>query len=309
MPSDQGTHAAGTARGAAASEVAETSRGPVEFARVGEPPYILFFHGSPGGYDQGVSNDDFAGAGFGTIAVSRPGYLRTPLSTGPGMEEQADAMAALLDVLEVDRVVAYGVSGGGPSAIQFAARHPDRTSALLLGCAITQRYVSSTLPGWAMRVLLSDPFIRLQDWAMPRFPRAGIEATLRVESTFDKRERRRISAEMADSPEKLRRLREMSAGASPMKERMAGFENDLARFAAIERLPLKEIRCPTLICHGTCDGDVPFAHAETAHRLIPNARLHRMENGWHLLWLSEGADEMIRTQLAFVREHSPPPAP
>ena len=176
MPSDQGTHAAGTARGAAASEVAETSRGPVEFARVGEPPYILFFHGSPGGHDQGVSNDDFAGAGFGTIAVSRPGYLRTPLSTGPGMEEQADAMTALLDVLEVDRVVAYGVSGGGPSAIQFAARHPDRTSALLLGCAITQRYVSSTLPG-AMRVLLSDPFIRLQDWAMARFPRAGIEAS------------------------------------------------------------------------------------------------------------------------------------
>ena len=177
MPSDQGTHAAAAARGAALSEVAETSRGSVEFARVGEPPYILFFHGSPGGYDQGVSNDDFAGVGFGTIAVSRPGYLRTPLSTGPSMEEQADAMAALLDVLEVDRVVAYGVSGGGPSAIQFAARHPDRTSALLLGCAIAQRYVSSTLPGWAMRVLLSDPFIRLQDWAMARFPRAGIAAS------------------------------------------------------------------------------------------------------------------------------------
>ena len=65
---------------------------------------------------------------------------------------------------------------------------------------------------------------------------------------------------------------------------------------------------PTLICHGTCDGDVPFAHAEAAHRLIPDARLHRMENAWHLLRLSEGADEMIRTQLAFVQEHPPAPA-
>ena len=88
----------------------------------------------------------------------------------------------------------------------------------------------------------------------------------------------------------------------------AGFENDLARFAAIEQLPLEEIRCPTLICHGTCDGDVPFAHAEAAHRLIPDARLHGMENGWHLLRLCDGADEMIRTQLEFVQEHSQTPA-
>ena len=46
------------------AEVADTSRGPVEFARVGDPPYILFLHGSPGGYDQGVGNDDFSGVGI-----------------------------------------------------------------------------------------------------------------------------------------------------------------------------------------------------------------------------------------------------
>ena len=51
------------------------------------------------------------------------------------------------------------------------------------------------------------------------------------------------------------------------------------------------------------------SHTPKRRILIPNAHLHRMENGWHLLGLSEGADEMIRTQLEFVQAHSPTPAP
>ena len=290
----------------AAADVAETSRGPVEFARMGDSPYILFLHGSPGGYDQGVGNDDFSGVGFGTISVSRPGYLRTPLSTGPSMAEQADAMAALLDVLKVDQVVPHGVSGGGPSAIQFAARHPDRTSALLLSCAIAQQYIVDSMPGWMMRLLVSEASLRVQAWAMEHFPKASIEAMLRAESTFDKPARKRVATEIANSPERLSRLRAIAASGSGMKHRIAGFENDIAQFAAIEQLPLDDIRCPALICHGTADGDVPFAHAETAHRRISNARLHRMEDGWHLLWVGDGADEMIRIQQEFIAAHAPP---
>ena len=39
MPSNQDEPATSPASGAAAGEVVETSRGPVEFARIGEPPY------------------------------------------------------------------------------------------------------------------------------------------------------------------------------------------------------------------------------------------------------------------------------
>ena len=212
----------------------------------------------------------------------------------------------LLDVLDVDQVVLHGVSGGGPSAIEFAARHPDRTSALLLSCAIAQHYVVDSMPGWLMRLLVSEASLRVLTWAMERFPKASIEAMLRAESTFDKPARKRIATEIANSPERLSRMRAISASGSGMKHRIAGFENDIAQFAAIEQLPLEQILCPALICHGTSDGDVPFAHAETAHRRIPNAELHRMENGWHLLWLSDGADEMIRVQQEFIAAHAPP---
>ena len=91
-----------------------------------------------------------------SLSPPRPGYLRTPLTTGPTYEEQVDAYAALLDSIGVDRVAVYGLSAGGPPAIHFAARHPDRTSALLLGCAVTQTYAPE-IPRLAKLLFLSAP--------------------------------------------------------------------------------------------------------------------------------------------------------
>jgi pimeloyl-ACP methyl ester carboxylesterase len=68
---------------------------------------------------------------FRVIAPSRPGYLGTTLATGRSCVEQADALAAFLDALSLDRVAVLGVSGGGPSSYLLTARHPDRVSCLL----------------------------------------------------------------------------------------------------------------------------------------------------------------------------------
>ena len=38
-------------------------------------------------------------------------------------QEAADLYAALLDELKIDQVIVYGISGGGPSAINFALKH------------------------------------------------------------------------------------------------------------------------------------------------------------------------------------------
>ena len=96
---------------------------------------------------------------------------------------------------------------------------------------------------------------------------------------------------------------QLAASGTPMEPRMAGYENDFRQIEAIDKLPLEDIRCPTLICHGTADGDVPFSHAENAFRAIPNAQLHRMEAAWHLVWMDERADEMLQTQVEFAKEH------
>ena len=153
------------------ADVIQTKNGPVELERRGAAPYVLFFHSESSGYDSSFLNDHLVEAGLGCLSPSRPGHLRTPLSTGRIHAEQADAMAALLDAIGVEQVAVHGVSAGGPSAIQFAARHPDRTSALLLTSAITTDYpydfpvwgrvaVGSNVGSW-LTLLFSEKFPKI----------------------------------------------------------------------------------------------------------------------------------------------------
>jgi pimeloyl-ACP methyl ester carboxylesterase len=126
----------------AGGKIADTKMGPIEYAVNGDAgPCVIVMHGEPGGYDQTAALfGDMLGKGFRVISWSRPGYVRTPLSVARTFEEQADAAAALLDALNIDRVAVLGFSAGGPPAIHFAARHPERTWALILECAVTMRY-------------------------------------------------------------------------------------------------------------------------------------------------------------------------
>lgn len=87
-------------------------------------------------FQPGTHTDEAAG-----LAPSLFGYLGSTLPEGATPATQADAFASLLDYLEVSQVVLFGYSAGGPSAIQFALRHRDRTTALVL--------MASALPGKA----------------------------------------------------------------------------------------------------------------------------------------------------------------
>jgi len=263
------------------STVVVTSRGPVEYATLGEGRPVLYLHGSPGGFDQvsGVLRAQYghAGPGFRAILPSRPGYLRTPLSTGRTPAEQADAMAALLDVLNVQRAAVVGISDGGPSALQFALRHPRRCAALILWSAVTQRITGE--PPLLFRILPSD----FMFWAASEMPE------------------RALPRPAANDPTAVAMIREIFKGAVPYAKRKAGKENDSAQDAVMPLWPLHEIRCPTLIVHGTRDGAVPFSHAEAAHAQIVGSRLVRLEGG-HLVGLTKHK-ELDAAMRAFLAEH------
>ncbi len=143
------------------SRIAFAASGPVEFAALGSGPPVLLLHGGCGGWDQGAmlaisllkdadesigyddalrEADSILDDRFTVIAPSRAGYLRTPLSTGRTPAEGADTMAGLLDTLGVTRVLVVGVSGGGPTALQFALRHQRRCAALVMAAAISKRH-------------------------------------------------------------------------------------------------------------------------------------------------------------------------
>jgi hypothetical protein len=90
------------------SQLVETAKGRVECAATGAGgPVILFVHPQPGGYDQGALLADAAVQhGFRLPAVSRPGYLRTPLDVGPSPAEQADGFAVAHDDTDVTGIPA-----------------------------------------------------------------------------------------------------------------------------------------------------------------------------------------------------------
>src|SRR5438067_8983262 len=115
------------------SEVVQTACGPIEYAVAGDGPPALIVHGAGGGFDQGMEfGEALADNGFRIIAMSRFGYLRTPLPSDASSAAQADAHACLLDALGIERAAIIGASAGAPSSLQFALRHPQRCSALVL---------------------------------------------------------------------------------------------------------------------------------------------------------------------------------
>ena len=123
------------------SHLLETTNGMVEYQVEGAGPLLLLFHGSPGGYDQGIEISCFLGlGGFAFLMLSRPGYRRTPLGSGKTPGAQAGLFAATLDALSIAQVVVMAHSGGGPTALQFALRYPQRCQGLLLLSANARPY-------------------------------------------------------------------------------------------------------------------------------------------------------------------------
>lgn len=269
----------------AGSMLLELSRGTVEVhdsgpqrvpLRSGPGPVVLVVHGTPGGYDQArVVAAGLQLQAYRIVSVSRPGYLRTPLASGPTPADQADLLADVLDALEIADAYVIGVSGGGPTAVEFALRHPQRCARLVLLEALvrtfTEREMYAALPAGA----------RVGKWIGERMSQhdAVIAAFLLVTPATDT-------------------SRSVVSGAARFDLRRDGFEADMALFEAVPEYAFEQIAAPTLVVHGTADTDVPFAQAQTVARRVPGARLVSVEGADHLsLWRERVVGEEIRAFL------------
>lgn len=265
----------------AGSAVIATPLGAIEFATLGAGVPMLILHGTPGGYDQALIARRTAPEryrGIMTIAVSRPGYLRTPLRSGATFQEQADLFAALLDELGIDRVVVYAASGGGYAGLQFALRHPDRTLGLIL-YAPSVNY--EPLPEGALERIGEGALMRdLTMWAMSG-PLIGVLAPS-------------ILAELDPStPAELEMTRRFLVSATPAGAQLDGLRNDILQRddPAIDDWPLARIAAPTLILHGNADENSAYEGSVAIAAKIPNAKLVTFEGGDHFIVITR-ADEV-----------------
>jgi pimeloyl-ACP methyl ester carboxylesterase len=287
-----------------AAQVIETARGPMEYAERGQGPVVLCVHGGPGGYDQGLLIGElFRVNGFKVIAPSRPGYLGTPLATGETPEEQADALAALLEARSIPTAAVVGASAGGASTYLLAARHPDKVTALLEIDAVSRRYQLDISP-MQEKLFLSRAGMWLTGFLMDHFPETMIKTFLQTESTLDGGEIAERVQHIVKDVGKLAYLRLLMATMSGrFPQRQAGVHNDLTQFMAIDRLPIAPVKCPTLIFHGEADKDVHWDHAVYARDTIAGAELYRIEAGSHIgFWAADSADAAQDYALSWLRD-------
>jgi Predicted hydrolases or acyltransferases (alpha/beta hydrolase superfamily) len=254
------------------SKVINTAHGPIEYVDVGSGIPVLVSHGAGMGYMQLGSIEAMLGnESFRLIVPSRYGYLRTPMQADSSFAAQADSFADLLDALNISKVVIMGVSIGGPAALQFAIRHPDRCSALIMASAISHNTPDFDAVGLIMHhvVFRSDfGFYTLSTTYQPLLLQfLGVPPE--------------VQANMTDADKQY--VNDMISAMQPIGLRQDGLINDAERSQTELNLDLTQIHMPTLVFHAKDDGLVNYEYGQYTASQIPNAEFVSFEHGGHLL--------------------------
>jgi pimeloyl-ACP methyl ester carboxylesterase/DNA-binding SARP family transcriptional activator len=196
-------------------------------------------------------------------------------------------LEAVVDALGLDRFALIGSSKGGPTAMAYAARHPERVSHLVLYGAVAQGWrvrgnsteierheaiITLTRQGWAQ----DNPAIRqiLTSLLLP-------DATLEEMGWFN--DLQRISA----SAENAARLQQSTGDVN-----------------VLDLLP--GIAAPTLVLHCRDDACMPFEQGRLIASRIPRARLVPLESRNHILLPRDPAWVAFVSEVRrFLREGAP----
>ncbi len=251
----------------------------------GDGPAAVLLHGFTGSTASWRHLTSRLVSRFSVIAVDLPGHGRSSAPRDParyGLHRFADDLARLLDSLRLERIALLGYSLGGRAALQFALRHGDRLSALVL---------ESASPG------IADP--------VEREARAAADAELAdfigregIEAFVDRWERLPLWASQSALPERSRaelRAQRLQASAK-------GLANSLRGAGAGSTAPvvaeLAKFDMPPLLIAGALDAKY-VAAARAMERAIPHARAVIVADAGHTVHL-ERPDEFAKVVEEFL---------
>lgn len=275
--------------------LADTAYGPVQYVDEGNGSPLLFIHGSPGGFDQGVLMARFLlERGHRVIALSRPGYLGTPLTDANATPDtQAAVAGVLMDSLGIDQFALMCWSGGGPSSYRLAASRPDQVAALVAVAAVSKPY---TFEDPAEEKLLLGRFGKwLARELVHHAPHSVVKMLVSQEGDLTKDQVRQLTGQIWEDPNKRRFALDLME--TIVGDRKAGFENDAEQFQKLD-LGLQGIQPHTLLVHATADSDVPYDHSENALTQLPNVDIIRIEHGTHVSAWTDPDSEAIQARIA-----------
>jgi len=237
----------------------------IAFATTGEGPPILSYLGWATHVQEGFGSTLYDPSDLVPLSSRRNLFVRVD-GRGFGLSDRdvtdfsLDAkvadLAAVVDQLGPEKVGIYTYSSGGPAAIAYAARYPERVSRLVLAAT----FASSPWMSPERREFLSRlGEIITANWEEPTVPNLIVD---QLNPDADAITRRILS-------EFLRRSGDGATIAGFFRENWAHDVEDLAR----------QIAVPTLVIHARDDFVVPVEAGRTLAALIPGARFELIEGG------------------------------
>jgi len=287
-------------------EVMVTAMGKIHYKLTGEGPVLFFMHGGPGGIDQAYLLDGLVQEGYSLLAVSRPGYLRTPF-VPLSYEEQVDQYVELLDNLAIDKVVAMGYSAGGPLALNFANKYPERTHALVMEAGVSTVFED---PGeevmdsfWA-KLFLSNRIQDFLSWitviAIKIAFKMVFKSIIGIETLLDKEGIKKFTDLVSNDKERRRWLIKFMDTTVPMSLRKLGLNHDIELLTSIEKIPVDNINVKSLLIYSKEDNDVKWLNAEYLETNLKDFEL-LVTHGGHFMWIGEDMDKIKSKRIEFLK--------
>ena len=197
------------------------------------------------------------------LAVDLRGHGRSPpAETGLGLGDYADDVRRAMERHGLGPSVVLGLSFGGMIAQEFALRHPDLVSGLVL-CGCPGTMAPDARPVLRERGLAAE--------------RGGMQAV--VDATIERWFTPPFRSEPVVADVRRRLLTDEVAGWSAAWHAIAGL-GDLARLSAI--------RAPTLVVSGGRDAATPVAASTALAQAIPGARLEVLPEAAHMMQFEGG---------------------
>jgi pimeloyl-ACP methyl ester carboxylesterase len=239
---------------------------------------LVMIHGWP--HDRTLWAGQLRGLGEHArcIAPDLRGFGGSTVAGPLTIDQYADDVAALLDVLDLPRVVLCGLSMGGYVAFAMLRRHRERVRALVLA---DTRAGADSDEARANRMRL---IALVEEHGVEALAARQLRSML-ARSTFDQQ------------PEIVEVVRRMMASVPP--EGVIG-----ALRAMAERLDstplLSTIAVPTLVVGGAEDTITPPAELEALSAAIPGSRLELLANSGHVCPIERPAafNHVVREFLA-----------
>lgn len=275
------------------NKIVQTKEGLIEYRNIGQGPVVLMLNGGHTHCSSPLGDEQFfLHQGYQLIIPSRPGYGKTPSSTGKTAEAFADALVSLLDLLQLEQVIVVGISAAGPTALQLAGRAPERVSKLILQSAQTGSPFATGRTRF-LTYIFFNAMIERWLWAAyraygHRTPQAALKMMMKSLSSLPGDQ---VIASMTQQQQQAA-LTLLLASRSG-----SGFLHDIHHHCG----DLSRITAPTLIIHSKYDGVVGLSHATFAQERIPHAELFVSNAESHLLWFSAAYEEMKDKMQAFLQ--------